>query len=281
MSDDVLIVIGDVLHEPWHSISVEGQMRTWLTSVPPHVRIRHSHARRLGSVGNWIDTTHEGLRWGSLGVWSRPGKRLIPAIDAVWGRPLRRWQPSVRVGTWAGSGQVSWQQQMPDLFALQRWKVLGSLEQSLREDGWNYIYFTTASSYIRVNALLKRVQDLPESGVFAGTVMTESTTGEPFASGANRIFSRDVVEMVVANRLHYTNSVMEDVGVSRLLAHLGIDVMPWPSLNVSSMDEIQSLTADDIAHHHHFRLRSEIGGKRQDVPLMHALHQRSTQLERT
>lgn len=270
-----MIVIGDVLHEPWRSISVDGQMRTWLVNAQenPRIRVRHSHARRLGSIGRWFDTTHEKARWSAL------GRRWVPEIDDVVGRPLRGLRPRVTVGTWAGSDQVSWAQSMPDMYVLQRWKVVTSITQALAEPGWDFVYFTTASSYVRVRALLERVDALPSSGVFAGTRMVEGTTQEVFASGANRIFSRDVAELVVRHRRSYSNDVMEDVGVSRLAAAFGVSLLPWPSLNLASRDELDATSDQDLLDNHHFRLRSEVAGTRNDVALMHALHDRLRNLE--
>jgi len=270
-----MIVIGDVLHEPWRSISVDGQMRTWLVDAQdnPRIRVRHSHARRLGSIGRWFDRAHEQARW------STHGRRWIPLIDNIVGRPWRGWRPRVTVGTWAGSDQMSWAQSMPDMYALQRWKVVTSLTQALAEPGWDYVYFTTASSYVRVGALLERVDALPPSGVLAGTRMVEGTTLEVFASGANRIFSRDVAELVVRHRRAYSNDVMEDVGVSRLVAAHGVSVVSWPSVNLASRSDLEATPDQVLLHNHHFRLRSEEAGMRTDVALMHVLHDRLRNLE--
>lgn len=266
MAGSVLIVIGDVLHEPWRSISIDGQMQTWLADVDDRVQIRHSHARKLGVFGNWLDRAHEWARW-------HPRLHgVIPAIDLALGKPFRSWTAPVQDISW--SGQPGWAQGMPDLYALQRWKVATSMTQCLRVPDWNYVYFTTASSYVRVDALLERIADLPQTGAFAGTHMVEGTTGEEFASGANRAFSRDVVEYIVSHRADYANDVMEDVGVSRLIAQMGVGIIPWPSANVTSPEELDSLPDSELAFHHHFRLRSEVNGQRQDVSLMHSLHER-------
>lgn len=275
MTQPILVVIGDVLHEPWYSISVNGQMRTWLPDVvdDPRFHIRHSHSQPLGAMGGWFDRTHEWARW-----WDRT-RGLIPRLDDAVGRPWRDKRARVTVGTWAGSNQVAWSQAMPDLYALQRWKVVTSMTQALTEADWNFVYFTTASSYVRAERLWERVRELPETGVYAGTLMIEGVTGEPFASGANRVFSRDVVELVVRERGEYANDVMEDVGIGRLLAGHGITVTAWPSLNVTSQAELDSVSDAGLLDHHHFRVRSEINGRRNDVELMHALHDRLRGLE--
>lgn len=266
----VLIVIGDVLHEPWRSISLDGQMQTWLRDVDGRVQVRHSHARELGAFGQWIDRKHEWARWHPR--W----QRFVPAIDNALGKPFRSWTAPVRDIDWAG--QPGWAQGMPDLYALQRWKVATSMTQCLRVPDWQYVYFTTASSYVRIDALLERIATLPATGAFAGTRMVEGGTGEVFASGANRVFSRDVVEQIVNQRARYANDVMEDVGVSRLVQSFGVELIAWPSMNISSTAELANLLDRELNSQHHFRLRSEVDGMRQDVALMHELHERVSRL---
>jgi hypothetical protein len=222
----------------------------------------------LGPIGSWFDRSHERLRW------SPRFRNIVPALDNIAGLPFRSVVPKVEVGTWAGSEQVSWSRDIPDLYALQRWKVLASLSQALTEADWDVVYFTTASSYLRVNALLERVDALPNSGVFAGTRLVEGSTREEFASGANRAMSRDVVEAVIHHRRAYSNDVMEDVGLSRLIGSLGVELIPWPSMNIESEQALNDVSDDEIRLHHHFRLRSELKGVRQDVSLMKHLHQR-------
>lgn len=277
MKPRVLIVIGDVLHEPWWTISVNGQMQTWLKDahLDPRVEVRHSHGQRLGRLGLSFDRAHERIRWSAF------GRKWIPVFDNAWGRPLRGWRPQVTVGTWADSDQIAWSQNMPDLYALQRWKVVASLSQALEEPDWSYVYFTTASSYVRVEPLLARIDALPPNKALAGTEMTEGRTLERFVSGANRVFSRDVADLIVENRKNYSNDVMEDVGVSRLATSLGIQLTPWPSLNLTSVEELEATSEHALKYNHHFRLRSESHGRRQDVALMQALNKRLVELELT
>ena len=274
MSDvRLMIVIGDVLHEPWNSISLRGQVPTWLAEAErPGVVVRHSHANRLGAVGTRLDRWHERARW------STHGRTRVPVIDSWAGRPFRDRVPRVQVTTWGDSGQVAWHQDLPDMYLAQRWKVLGSLTQALTEP-FDYVYFTTASSYVRVRELVRRVEELPRSGAYAGTRMVEGTTGEVFASGASRVFSRDVAQWVVDHRSDYSNDVMEDVGIGRVIRSAGIDVIPWPSLNLDSFAALEAATDADLLANFHFRLKSGSGADRQDVALMHRLHERVRALE--
>jgi len=183
------------------------------------------------------------------------------------------WRQKVSVDDFAGQEKVGWRQSLPDLYMFQRWKVLGSLEQSLNED-FDFVYFTTASSYIRPLRLAEFVSSLPKSQVYAGTPLVDHDSGIAFCSGANRLMSRDVAEQVVANRRLYRNDVMEDVGLGRLLTELGVHLTGAPSLNLDSQESLNLVTSEVLAANFHFRLKSGTQRRRNDVELMHALHAR-------
>jgi len=269
----VLIVIGQVLTDPWLGITREGQFPTWLADAQAlDVPVRHSHGLRSNALVGSLDRAHEWLRWHGR------GRSLVPRIDGLMGRPWLDRKPKVKVGRFLEPGAVGWQQQLVDVYALQRWKIIGSFTQALTED-FTHAYFTTASSYVRIHGLIPVVDSLPMSEVYAGTPLTDAISGAHFASGANRIFSRDVIEAVVRERKHYRNDVMEDVGLGRLIHQMGIDLTPLTTVNVPSVQAVDSLTGEGILANFHFRTTSGDRYRRQDAQVMHALHARVIDLE--
>ena len=268
-----MIVIGQVLVDPWLSISRNGQLGTWLGSeLPSGYCVRHSFARRPGPLMRTFDSTHEWLRWRGM------GRSLVPRIDAAIGKRWLEHVQSLDATSFAGMGLDAWSQGMPDIYALQRWKVIGSLTMAMRED-FDFVYFTTASSYVRPGRLAEFVAELPDAGVYAGTLVEDAISGVEFASGASRIMSRDVAAEVLREKRRYGNDVMEDVGLGRLVGELGYSLIPWPSVNVASTEELNALTDAEIVENFHFRMTSGTPKARQDVPLMHALHRRVLSLE--
>jgi hypothetical protein len=269
----ILIVIGQVLSDPWLSITINGQFPTWLkdaqaTGIP----VRHSHGRKPGAVTRAVDRGHEWIRWHGR------GRSLLPRIDAAIGGPALMWIPTVQVETFLFPDTVGWQQDLVDMYALQRWKVVGSLTQAMKED-FDLIYFTTASSYVNVRVLVDALGELPRTGLYAGTVHQDAISGTHFASGASRVISRDVVAAVLNNRRGYRNDVMEDVGLGRLIADLGFPLTALPSINISSPEALASVTDEQIHSNFHFRMTSGHPGNRQDAPLMLALHERIKRVE--
>ena len=269
----MLVVIGQVLNEPWLNIALAGQFGTWLPDAEARgIRIRHSHGRRSNRVVRSIDRAHEWLRWHGR------GRSLVPLFDAWWGSFWLNHVPSVTLGSFGPSSAVAWQQNLMDIYALQRWKVLASLSQALTED-FTHLYLTTASSYVRVSQLMTAVESLPLTGVYAGTAHVDAISGSQFASGASRVLSRDVVEAVVREKLRYRNDIMEDAGLGRLTSDLGIEMVPLPSINVPSVGSLDDLSDGEILENFHFRTTSRSNGSRKDVQVMKALHSRVTRLE--
>ena len=269
----LMIVIGQVLAEPWLSISRDGQFTTWIRDpLPTNVVLRHSFGRPPGPVLRQFDRWHEWLRWHGR------GRTIVPSIDALIGRRWLDASPAVHPEWFLDERSIGWRQDIPDVYALQRWKILGSLDMAIQED-FDYVYFTTASSYVRPDRLVDMIRGLPSSGVYAGTPMVDAFSGVTFASGASRLMSRDVVRAVLENRRRYVNDAMEDAGLGRLVAELGVSLIEWPSVNVDSFRTLAGLSEEDIRDNFHFRMRSGPNRARLDVPLMRALHQRVHDLE--
>ena len=264
----ILIVVGQVLTDPWYAIARDGQMKTWLgQELPARISVRHSFARRPGSLMRAFDSSHEWLRWHGR------GRTLIPRIDAAVGRRWLGRLQAIETTTFVGDEHDGWSQSMPDIYALQRWKVIGSLTMAIQEE-FDFVYFTTASSYVRPSKLCAIVESLPSQGVYAGTTLVDAISGHRFASGANRLLSRDVAELVVENKRAYRNDVMEDVGLGRLLYDLGVSFTDLPTQNIASLDELFRTSDAQILSGCHFRLTSGSRRDRHDVVLMHALHDR-------
>ena len=269
----VLIVIGQVLANPWLDIARAGQFPTWLRDASAYgIRVRHSHGIRPNFIVRSLDRAHEWLRWHGR------GRSLIPQIDSRLGSPWLDRVPAVRLGSFVHSDAVAWKQQLVDVYALQRWKVVGSLTQALKED-FTHVYFTTASSYVRVGNLLSVIHDLPLTGVYAGAPFTDAISGTRFASGSSRILSRDVAQAVVDTKERYRNDVMEDVGLGRLIREIGFEFVPLDSVNVSSVEDVRDLSDVEITEHFHFRTKSGNPRQRADAAVMAALHERVVELE--
>ena len=268
-----MIVIGQVLADPWLSISLTGQFPTWFPVADKlGIPVRHSHGKRPGGLVRALDQAHEWVRWRGV------GQQIVPRVDTWVGKRYLDRIPRVEVSEFQDTGEIAWSQDLLDIYALQRWKVLGSLTQALRED-FEFVYFTTASSYVRPAELMRVVQSLPSTGTYAGTRHVDARTGLAFASGANRILSRDVAEVVIRERRHYRHDVMEDVGLGALVERIGIPLVDLPSTNIDSLHVLQGMDDQEIKRNFHFRMTSGSRKNRRDAELMKALHERVSAID--
>ena len=94
------------------------------------------------------------------------------------------------------------------------------------------------------------------------------------------MLSRDVVEAVIREKQRYRNDVLEDVGLGRLVSEMGISVTPLPSMNVSTVEAVSTLTDTEILTNFHFRTTSSDRKNRNDAEVMRRLHSRVIVLER-
>ncbi len=269
-SPRVMIFSGHALQAPWVDIAREGMFQTWLREPEPYgLQVRHMHGMTMPVGTRWLDRWHEWARW------QVRGKHIVPALDATLSWPLRQALPGYcERPRFLGTEHIAWHVHVPDSYFSLRWKMVAGYQALLNECDFDLVYMATTSSYVHIPRLLELVQDFPTSGVYAGSTIYDVRSGTWFASGANRMMSRDVLELIVANRDRYTSRHPEDLDLGRMLAGLGVQVRELPTMNIASLEALDALSDEDLQASHHFRLTSGSRRNRGDVPLMHALHAR-------
>lgn len=152
-------------------------------------------------------------------------------------------------------------------------KTIAMLEWALANKEFDYIARVNASCYVHKNNLLEYVQNLPDSNVFAGA-LAESVHGFKYLwGGAQYVISKDVVQKIVDNKLHWQHKYMEDESMSLLVNWLSIPFSEGYSGAIDNMGDHwrcisyggQSITFTDFAEmkrlNHHF-IRVKQDGKR-------------------
>jgi hypothetical protein len=158
-----------------------------------------------------------------------------------------------------------------DIYATMKWKDLAILDYFLRNSEAPYLFMTTTSSYVRPAKLLSLVSELPNHEVYAGAVAYQ---GANFAAGNNRLFSRDVVKAILLARRELSCGTIEDLALGNLCSKLGFGLYELPKINITSMEELDSLSDLKIESNFHFRLKSGPHEDRKDVEIMKELHRR-------
>jgi len=262
-----LCVIGLGFYSPWIDILESGQELTWLSDVrPSSIQIIHAHGKPLGKFGRYLDKVHEKFRWKS-GL----SNRLLRVLDFFLTFPFIFHIPSWRIGSELKVVDPVIIINSPDTMLTLRWKELGFFSYFLQNSNADYLVTSTNSSYINLKNLQLLLNQLPGCSVYYGPKPYESAE---FISGSFRIFSRDVVELIVKKRIFWEAAVIEDVSLGKLLSKNGIKPVFRVICSYDSEDLIQSASCSDLLSQVHFRLKSGDFENRQDVKLMKALHSR-------
>ena len=141
----------------------------------------------------------------------------------------------------------------------------------LQHTSHDFLFVTTTSSYINLNALSIKIQELNAYGLYYGGKPYE---GAKFISGAHRIISRDTALKILEMRRYWPAGIIEDVALGQLLAGVGILPTFVPLNNIATLDELDSKSDEFLRDNYHFRLKSGMNSKRGDVEIMLALHER-------
>jgi hypothetical protein len=176
-----------------------------------------------------------------------------------------------------------------DIVPFVMFKMLLTLEWFVHETQYKYLYVTTTSSYLRITRLISHINSIQGPIEFGGSILKHNQI--EFISGANRLFSREVAENILKNKHKLDLFIPEDVAISKLVVSLGHELLNLPTLNIDSEQKLSELTESDLRYNFHFRLKS-VGSlkafnmvnatydekvKRDDVKLMHLLHERVSQ----
>jgi hypothetical protein len=266
-SPTVLVAIGHGLYEPWLSILHQGQEKTWLIQKPPAgISTIHYHGTPVGKIGWKLDRLHEWIRWKNR--WFAAVLRLI---DRVRGIPILLFIPRISPSTRLKTSLLALHIHFPDTYQNVRWKDLAILNYFVQEREEDFILMTTSSSYIHYKHLVKKVSGLSNQDFYGGVVPYQ---GANFAAGNNRIISRSAAEKLVSHRIYFDPGYIEDVAMGRGFSKLGIELVPLPSYNFTDIEGVESLATEDFLNNYHFRMKSGSFKKRQDVSIMHSLHDR-------
>jgi len=265
--ESIFCAITHGLYEPWIDILHSGQTPTWLSNnFIEGFEVHHFHGVPGNSLIIKYDKFHEKLRWTNRWV-AMPLRKF----DQILGFPFRHHIPKQKISRRINLKHPVIEINIIDIYATMKWKDLAILEYFIKHSSSNYLFMTTTSSYIRPAKLSKLVADLPRTELYAGAV---AYAGADFAAGNNRLFSRDVVKKILDNRKKLDCGVIEDVALGNLCKVLRIPLIELPKCNISSLEELSSLTDVELKNNYHFRLKSGTISERNDTQIMNELHKR-------
>lgn len=102
-------------------------------------------------------------------------------------------------------------------------RTMESLAHAVTMPGWDFLARPNSSCYVHKANLVKHLETLPRSGVMQGLITTGFTPNFMWGGG-QYIFSRDVVEKMVALRHKWNERLQEDEALSRLATVSGVEM---------------------------------------------------------
>ena len=251
--------------EPWKSIYEKGQLPTWIKSSPPNIEIVNIYGETPSKIVRLLDVIHEKLR--SSNLLQGP----IHTLDRYLNHFLRKKSNSKwneKKDTYVTSLHVK----VPSMLLTLPIVEIVLFKYFLSRSKADFLYISNTSSYLNLIELERLMQTFPISKVYGGS---RGTSGDiQFMSGANRILSRDLVEKLVSNFARWDFSYVEDVSMGKLLSDENKNFVLIPRQIFQTKEQIDSADIVEMKKIVQFRLKSGKLNSRNDIELMHHLHEK-------
>ena len=264
-SRTLMIGLLQVNAEPWKSIYEKGQFPTWIKSSPANIEIVNIYGDTPNKMVRALDRTHEKLRWskllqGPIRALDRClNKYLKKKTNPIWSKKSDKYVSNLHV-------------KVPSMLLTLPIVELVLFKYFLNRTKADFLYISNASSYINLIKLEELIQSFPISKVYGGT--TETFDDIHYQSGANRILSRDLVEKLVSNFSLWDFSYVEDVSMGKLLSDEDKNSITIPRQIFSTKEQIDLADIAEMRNIVQFRLKSGNLNSRNDVELMHCIHEK-------
>ena len=264
-SRTLLVGLLQVDAEPWKSIYEKGQLPTWIKSSSAKIEIVNIYGDTPNKIIRALDRTHEKFRWskllqGPIHYLDRYlNKYLRKKTNPVWSEKKDKYVTNLHV-------------KVPSMHLTLPIVELVLFKYFMNRTKADFLYISNSSSYINLTKLEELIQTFPISKVYGGT--THTFDNIDFQSGANRILSRDLVEKLVLNFSSWDFSYIEDVSMGKLLLDEEKNSVTIPRQIFSTKEQIDLADIAEMRNNVQFRLKSGNLNSRNDIELMHFLHEK-------
>jgi hypothetical protein len=269
---NVNIVVGilQVDLDPWREMFKEGQSETWMKNNSDAIQIVNLFGRKPGKVIIFFDHVHEKCRWHPL------TNKIMYFLDGILSIILRSWtNPKWRIVK--KENFVDMYVNVPSALLTHPIRELALFNYFLKFTDANFLYMSNSSSYIRLDLLNELTHEFQKDNVYGGTM--GSFDSIRFASGSNRIFSRDIVQHIVNKVGTWDFRYLNDVLIGKVLSGVEFHEVEIPSLAFSTVGEINTTTDSKLKNVIHYRLKSGDLSARLDKQLMLLIHRRLNELD--
>ncbi len=140
-------------------------------------------------------------------------------------------------------------------------KTLLAFEWALKNKEFDYISRPQANVYINKKELIKHIQTLPDTNVYATLEVVSNDDSESYGWGCGTLLSKDVVQKIVDSQVQWDHKKMEDVSMSQLVKRLGIQYTKGIVAAIDNMKTHWRVISYNIGESFDFNDFSEIPAK--------------------
>lgn len=264
-SKQPILVVGllQVMADPWKSIYENGQLPTWINYCPTSVEVVNIYGKTPNNIVRALDISYEKMRWspllqGLIHILNRFLTKFLSKCDS----PKFKIESNKEV--------TNLFVEVPSMHLTLPIVEMALFKYFLHSTNAKFLYMSNTSSYVNLQNLIELIKNLSKNKIYGGTMI--NFAGIKFASGANRLLSRDTVQFLVNEFKNWDFQYIDDVSMGKLLASEKINEVIVPSIAFSKIDEINAMDLETIKSTIHFRLKSGARNSRNDVELMQYLH---------
>jgi len=148
-------------------------------------------------------------------------------------------------------------------------KTLAAIRYVHTHHAYDFLIRANASCYVNLYALKNHLESLNGKFVYAGP----KAINKEFISGWGIVFNDKTVETLLNNEDTEYLELFDDEAIGRMLKVSGIEPMPIPYLEISTLKELNEKTREELATFPFIRVKASENGKRIDDVLMCRIHE--------
>jgi len=258
------VAVMHVNHEPWLSIVRDGQSQFWERESYRKFEVVYFHSV-FNKFYSTVNRKIEHLRWerGSKASYFISYALMVSLIP--WRNSVPKFRKSFAKESGVKSNSIL--VEFPEMISTIRWKKIAILKHYLESSQAEFLIITNSSSVLNLHPIVEFVSKhgKSDSSFYAGPIHT-GYDGK-FVSGSFTIMNRRAAESLFKERKLIPLHVMDDIGFGTAFNKLGITPVNYDSILISSKEELEKFTDQEIKAAGHFRLKSGTLEKRNDVEL--------------
>jgi len=248
----VLVLVLSFDKEPYRSIELDGQRKTWVTMAHPDAHVMFYYGVTRG-LAFWLVAAASKL----LHKLHQPNLRSKFLRGTAAHYKLHALETADRITI-----------QIPDFYGNVGAKTIGAMRHVLKHYAFDYLFRTNTSSYVHLPLLRKFIQTLPETGYYGG--LLGQYQNMPFVGGAGILLSRDLIEFAAYDK-HWDWDLMDDLAIARSMARAGVSPRPFTRIDVLCPEQVQLVPAGEWRTCFHVRCKSE-SDRLLDISTMNCVH---------